>query len=46
MHFFFSPASVMAIKSPTGWFEHSGGKKEKCNKFVAQVNQKKRGMEG
>jgi len=40
MHFFFSPASVRAIKSPSGWFEHRG-KKEKYNKFVAQVHQKK-----
>jgi hypothetical protein len=39
-HFFFSPASVRAIKSPSGWFEHGGGGTEKYNKFVEQVHQK------
>jgi hypothetical protein len=44
MHFFFSPVSVRAIKSPSGWSKHRG-KREKYNKFGAQVHQKKRGME-
>jgi hypothetical protein len=45
MHFFFSPASARAIKSPSGWFDDMG-KKENYNTFVAQVHQKKGCMEG
>ena len=35
MHFFFTPASVRVIKSPSGWFEHRGIK-EKGKKGKAQ----------
>jgi hypothetical protein len=38
MHFLFSPASVRAIKLPSGWFEHRG-EKVKVQKICSTSSQ-------